>query len=60
MIDRYTKKCDKIGVQGEGLRGEKGAVALAARLDTMRAPVRKMKKCPMYIVLSRFNKFLFV
>jgi len=32
-----------------------GAIAIAANPDTMYALVRRMKKCPMYIVLIDFN-----
>jgi hypothetical protein len=42
-----------------GLHREKGAVALTAKEDTIRVLARKMKKCPMYTVLSRYDVFLF-
>jgi hypothetical protein len=52
-IDRYSKKHDRIGLQDERLRGEKGAVALAARQRIMRAPARVIEKYPMHIAMSR-------
>ncbi len=32
-----------------------GVIAIAASLDTIRVFVRKMRKCPIYIVLNDFN-----
>ena len=50
---RTAKKCDKMRVWAEELRGEEGAVVRAVKQDTMHAIVSKMKKCPGYIVRSR-------
>src|ERR1700761_2282895 len=58
-MSRYSGKCGKMVVLAGGLQGEKGAVALAAKEDIMRVLARKMKKCPMYTVLSRYDAVLF-
>ncbi len=41
-----------------GVVRQYGAVAIAASLDTIRAFIRRTKKCPMYIVPIDFNWFL--
>ena len=32
-----------------------GAIAIAANPDTMHVFIRRMRKCPMYIILNDFN-----
>ncbi len=32
-----------------------GVIAIAANPDTIHVLIRKMKKCPMYIILNDFN-----
>ena len=51
----WKRKCIRVVVVEVGVVRQCGVMAIAASLDTMRAFVRKTRKCPIYIVPIDFN-----
>ena len=51
----WKRKYIRVVVVKVGVIRQCGVMAIAANPDIIRIFVRKMKKCPMYIVLIDFN-----
>src|ERR1700754_3022745 len=57
-ISRWSKKVAQVVVVREGVSQLNDDVAPAESLGIMHVRVRRTKKCPMYIVLSRLSPFV--